>query len=226
MTTITISRQFASSGDEIATRVCELLGYHRFDKSLIAQASVDSGLAEGELVDFTEDDYKIRNFLDRLLGRTPMIVQSYTWQADPTAVRTPHATSIREDTALALVQHAIWNAYKQGSVVIVGRGGQAVLQEQPDVIHVRIEAPLEARIQYVKQVLRSSESHFMSSVELRRRAQDLVAERDQASTDYLEHYYHVNWADPQLYHVVFNTGKVSVEQAAQAIAAMVTCKPE
>lgn len=31
-------------------------------------------------------------------------------------------------------------------IVIVGRGGQAILKDKPDVLHVRIEAPLEARI--------------------------------------------------------------------------------
>ena len=35
MTVITISRQYGSGGDEIADRVCELLGYRHFDKRLI-----------------------------------------------------------------------------------------------------------------------------------------------------------------------------------------------
>ena len=46
-----------------------------------------------------------------------------------------------------LVRRAIENAHDFGDTVIVGRGGQVILQNAPDVLHVRIETPLEERIQ-------------------------------------------------------------------------------
>ena len=54
-----------------------------------------------------------------------------------------------EHMAVWLVRAAIETVYAQGNVVIVGRGGQAILHDKPGVFHVRIEAPLEFRVKWV-----------------------------------------------------------------------------
>jgi cytidylate kinase len=56
MAVITISRQYGSPGNEIAVRVCEILGYHYFDKRLMAQVASEVGLSEQEIVDFSEEE--------------------------------------------------------------------------------------------------------------------------------------------------------------------------
>jgi CMP/dCMP kinase len=106
-------------------------------------------------------------------------------------------------------------AAKQGDMVIVGRGGQAVLRDQPGVLHVRIQAPLEARVQRVSQ--RESLP--------REAAQDLVAERDRASADYLRTFYGVAIDDATLYHLVLNTGLWDIETATKIIAGMLEYVP-
>jgi hypothetical protein len=62
MAVITISRQYSSRGDEIAARVCVMLGYRYFDKRLMAQIASETGFSESEMIDFSEDDYKVRTF--------------------------------------------------------------------------------------------------------------------------------------------------------------------
>ena len=59
MAVVTISRQFGSGGDEIADRVCKLLGYHYFDKALMRRIATEASLSPTEIVDFSEDNYKI-----------------------------------------------------------------------------------------------------------------------------------------------------------------------
>jgi len=59
------------------------------------------------------------------------------------------------------------------------------------------------------------------SYEERRAAQDLIGANDLASADYLRRFYHVDWSDPSLYHLIVNTGKLNVEQATQLIVAAV-----
>ena len=70
MAVITFSRQFGSSGDEIAARVAALLGYSIFDKTMMAKMAAEVVLSELEIVDFSETDYRSQSFPDRLLGRT------------------------------------------------------------------------------------------------------------------------------------------------------------
>ena len=215
MAVITISRQYGSGGDEIAALLCRRLGYRLFDKYLITQAAVESGLSEREVVDLSEDSYQLQGFFDRLFNRTRQVAQLWAWaNENPVYFEMPAA----EETAIALVRRAILKAYQLGNFVIIGRGGQVVLQDHPDVFHVRVEAPIEARIQTVREQLTAGESEDLAAIEARRQAQDLITTRDEASADYLRRFYGVNWADPTLYHILINTGRVSRGWAARIIA--------
>jgi CMP/dCMP kinase len=199
MAVITISRQYGSEGDEIAAHVCQILGYQAFNKQLMMKVAAKVGLTEGEVVDFTEDQHRVRSFLDRLLGTPPLIMtQSHTWS---------EVKLIDEADSIPLVQSIIRTAYKHGNVVIVGRGGQAVLRSDPGVLHVRIEAPLETRVDRVH--LREGLSYEL--------ARDVVAQRDRAAADYLKRFYNVDWADSLLYHLILNTGRWGIESAANLI---------
>ncbi len=199
MAVITISRQYGSEGDEIAANICQLLNYQAFDKQLMEQVATEVGLTEGEVVDFSEDQHQVRSFLDRLLGNpTPVMTQTRTWSE----VKVIAATD-----SIPLVQSIIRAAYKHDKVVIVGRGGQAVLRDNPGVLHVRIEAPLETRIQRVQ--LREGLTYDL--------ARDAVAQRDRAAADYLKRFYGVDWSDPLLYHLIINTGRWNIEAASRLI---------
>jgi CMP/dCMP kinase len=199
MAVITISRQYGSEGDEIAAHVCQILGYQLFNKQLMMKVASEVGLAEGEVVDFTEDQHRVRGFFDRLLGSpSPVVTQSRSWS---------EVKVIDTADSIPLIQSIIRAAYKHGSIVIVGRGGQAVLRNDPGVLHVRIEAPLETRVDRVH--LRESLSYEL--------ARDVVTQRDRAAADYLKRFYNVDWADSLLYHLILNTGRWGIESAASLI---------
>ncbi len=216
MATITISRQFGSGGDEIARMVADMLNYRMFDKWMILNAAKESGLSDQEIIDFSEDNYRVRGFLERLFARTAPISITYGVIEEPYSVHLLEQ-ELSEETALRLVQKAVQSAHAQGNVVIVGRGGQVILQNEPNTLHVRIEAPLEDRILRVKQQIREQNHRGFADIQPRRQAQNLIEERDAASADYIKRFYEANWADPMLYHMVLNTGKLSLEQAAHLI---------
>jgi cytidylate kinase len=191
-----------------------MLGYNYFHKGLMAHLAAEIGLSENQVVDLSEDNYTLRSFLARLLDRrSPRVVaQVGTWREEPNGARVKEVIKLDEDQSIMLVQTAIQEAHQYGNFVIVGRGGQAILKEKPDVLHVRIEAPLEVRVERV---------HKEKNVGLEK-AKTLVAERDQAAADYLRRFYDVDWANPLLYHLVLNTGKWDIEAAAHLIANAVT----
>ncbi len=209
MAVITISRQYGSEGDEVATRVCEMLGYRYFDKRLMAQIASETSLSENEIVDFSEDDYRVQSFLELLFGAsTPRTVaQIRSWKEDDTGARVPEIKLLDENQAIALVQGAIEASYKQGDIVIVGRGGQAILKNKPGVLHVRIEAPLEIRARRIQERQNISPAAALQ----------VVTQRDKASADYLKRFHDIEWSDPTLYHLVINTGQWNAEAAARLI---------
>lgn len=216
MAVITISRQHGSGGAEVATRVCEILGYRYFDKTVMAQVASEVGLSENEIVDFSEEKHKVRNFLDRLLYGPRVVAQVRTWKQDTTGALSSTVEALKEPKAIAMVRCTIEHAYTQDNIVIVGRGGQAILQDKPGVLHVRIEAPWSFRIQ------RIVDQGDASGLAI---AEDIVQERDKAAADYLKRFHNINWEDPILYHMVINAGKWHVQAMANLIVNAVSNIP-
>lgn len=210
MSVITISRQYGSGGDEIAAELCQRLGYHYFDKNLMAHIATDAGLSASEIVDFSEDNYKIWGFWDRLFswaGLPHVVAQVGSWGEDTTGARIKAVAELDEVKSLVFVQSTIQAAYQRGNMVIVGRGGQAILRNKPDVLHVRTEASLDARNHRV---------YEQEQVSLAA-AQDIVINHDRTATDYLKRFYDIDWADSRLYDLVIKTDKLGIEGAVQLI---------
>jgi cytidylate kinase len=224
MAVITISRQYGCNGDEIASRACAELGYRTFDKRLMAQVASEMGLSEGEIIDFSEANYRVRGFLERLFGRrgARTVAETGTWTQDTSGTRAVQVEQLDEEWCVRMVRTTIQAAYEQGNVVIVGRGGQAILQDKPGVLHVRLHAPLDARITRV----RYHETTGMAPEFQQRAAQEIVRERDRATAEYLRRFHDIDWTDPHLYHLVLDTTKWGVESAARLIVQAVDCLPQ
>ncbi|MBN1260625.1 MAG: cytidylate kinase-like family protein [Anaerolineae bacterium] len=204
MAVITISRQYGSGGDDIARRVCEILGYRYFDKKLMAQVALEVELCEEEIVDFSEENYKVRGFFQRLFGPRGVVEME---SREPGTEGVGSVAQLDEAKCIHMVQETVKAAYEQGNVVIMGRGAQAILKDMPGVLHVRVEATLGARVMRV---------HQQQSITIAR-AEESTRISDQASAAYLKKFYDINWDSPLHYHLVINTGKWGVEASAQII---------
>lgn len=225
MAVITISRQTGSGGDEIAALVCQQLGYRYFDKAMLAQAASEETQSEVDFLNFTEEDFvkgsRLMNRLLEALGPAGdhAAAQMRTWAEDSSGQRAVKLVQLDQHRAIELVQNAIRYVATQGNVVILGRGAQVILKDQPGGLHVRIEAPWEDRVQRVK--LR----YDLRGEGARATAQSFIARHDDASADYLRRFYDANIKDALLYHLVLNTGKLSLEAVAAVIGAAVKQLP-
>jgi cytidylate kinase len=207
MTTITVTRDYGCGGHEIATRVRDILGYQFFDGPFLRQVATEVGLSRNEAVDFTEDDYKVKTFMERLISFNPAEMR-----ISPTSTKEmQHLDVPRFDDAdsVELVKAVIHFAYERGNVIIVGRGAQVVLRNQPNTLHVRIIAPLETRLKNVQE----SEKLSLPA------ARQYLEGRDKSTRDYLARFFSTHWDDTFLYHLTINTGYCQIEQAAQLIVA-------
>ncbi|HMD88944.1 MAG TPA: cytidylate kinase-like family protein [Anaerolineaceae bacterium] len=225
MAVITVSRQYGSGGDEISALVCQQLGYHQFDRRQIARAAFEAGFSEQEIInysEYSEENTKLKKFVDYLLRRrSKPSIKSVDRLESIARSFTAEDHLYNEASALALVQKAIKAAYQHGNMLVIGRGGQMILRDYPCVLHIRIEAPLEYRIQRVNSQLKEEQQAYYPQIEIRRTAQDLIAERDADSASYIQRFYVADWADPLLYHAVLNTAKLSIDQVAKIIVDMV-----
>ena len=198
---ITISRETGAGAEEITDKLVEILQKYRkenqpdwtiFDKNLIEKVIEDHHLPKTLSEVFDEKKYSsILSFASEVLVGQPSV---------QTLV---HKTT---QTILSLAE--------LGNVIIVGRGGNIVTADLSNSFHVRLVAPLEDRINRVKEVYGYDT----------KQATDFLKKDDQARKNYLSTYFHKQIDDPLLYHLTINTHHFSYDHAAELIADAVMTK--
>jgi cytidylate kinase len=97
---------------------------------------------------------------------------------------------------------------RDGNVVIRGWGAVAVLRAVSHVLRVRVCAPMPFRERVIMERL-----ELKDASEARRE----IEQNDAAHSGLMRGFFSVNWEDPQLYHVVLNTGSVPVDTCVRIV---------
>lgn len=182
MTAVTISRQMGSLGSEIARLLADKLGYQFVWRELINRAAQQAGVPEVALAAIDE--------LGLLELDTP-----------PGARR-----AYRREAGAIITELA-----QKGRVVILGRGGQVILKDFPDVLHVRIVAPVALRAERIAQRTNVALECALAQIEA----------SDNFRRNYLRRFFRVNPDDATLYHLILNTNHLGPQQAAEIITTAV-----
>lgn len=200
MSVITVSRQSGSEGNKIVRIVCNQLGCKYFDKHLMAQLAEEMGMNPTEVEDITASEHHISSFWEKAFSRISISPVAASW-----VLTNPYET--KEEINVNQVSGFILAAYRQGDVVIVGRGSQVILRDKPDVLHVRIVAPLKRRIE------RWMEREHLSYDD----AEKIAKERDHKHIHFVKTYFYEDIDNPDLYDLIINTEKLPLDKAADLI---------
>ena len=118
MAVITISRQVAALGDEIASALAKKLGYVFVDRKEIEKRIVDLGFPEE----------KLKKYDERKPGFFASLVKD-------------------RDEYLDYLQTAVLDAASEGNCVLIGRGSYAILEELENLVSLRFVARDKLRIE-------------------------------------------------------------------------------
>ena len=91
--------------------------------------------------------------------------------------------------------------------MVVGRGGQMILQEYPGVLHVQCVARFETRVYNI--IVREDVKW--------REAARRVRLADEQRAGYMRRFYNVDWLDSHLYDLVVSTDRLAEDLAADII---------
>jgi cytidylate kinase len=97
---------------------------------------------------------------------------------------------------------------QRGNMVILGRGGFAVLVGYADVLNVRIQAPFPVRLKRVM------ERDQLDDVQ---EAEAFIIENDKARAAFIQTFYGTRWDNANAYNLVIDTGSVYPELAVSWI---------
>jgi cytidylate kinase len=180
MTVIAMTRGIGSHGNEIAAKVAERLGLE-IVRSEVAANNVARrlGVSEGAVLRYLDGSASL---LER-------------WQIDRRKLF-PYAAE--EILQLAL----------KGDVLIKGWGAATLLRELPQVISVRVCAPMDYRVRVMMERLGRKDAHAVRGE---------IERFDAARGRTLRAYFNVEQEDARLYHVVLNTERLSIGACVQSI---------
>lgn len=136
MAIITISRQVAAHGDEVAQFLARNLGYTFITRKEIEKRIVELGFPESKLAKF--DERKPGFFASLTKGR---------------------------DEYFNYVQYAILEAAEKKNVVIIGRGAFAILENIPNHISIRLIADEKTRIKRLKNEFNWDEKQALQRIQ-------------------------------------------------------------
>ena len=190
---ITMAREYASGGSEIAQAVADKLGIPLYNKELITLAAKKSGLTE-EAIAASENQ------------RSGSLIYSLYMMGN---------TMPLADQVYILQSNVIKELAAQGPCVILGRCGDYVLRERKDVLRVFVYAPKEWRLEYAK-------INPLVKAKDEKGIKDEVEKTDRNRAAYYNYYTQNRWGDAHNYDLAINAAlgrETCVKMILDAVAA-------
>ncbi len=202
---VTIARQCGSGGAEVGRILARQGNLYYLNHEIIDEVAQRSGGAVAQVESQDEQTAGPLNYVLEAMNTNTFFTLNYSKILQKQKVRP--ATLTHEHAYFLLTQRVVLEMASTGNTVIIGRGSQFLLRGLPRVLHVYIFAPLPRRIENVMH-----HTHLS-----RTRAIEYIERRDNATENYLRYYYGSNGTQPELYHLLINTGLFSFEAAADLI---------
>jgi len=190
---ITMAREYASGGSEIAQAVADKLGIPLYNKELITLAAKKSGLTE-EAIAASENQ------------RSGSLIYSLYMMGN---------TMPLADQVYILQSNVIKELAAEGPCVILGRCGDYVLRERKDVLRVFIYAPVEWRRELAK-------TDPLVKAHDEKGIKEEIEKTDRNRAAYYNYYTQNRWGDAHNYDLAINAAlgrETCVKMILDAVAA-------
>jgi hypothetical protein len=199
MTLITLSASYGAGGSQVGPAVAQRFGVPFLDRA------IPTGVAERLAVPLQEAiarDEAVGSSLARMTVWLGQVGQAF---GAPGAM--PEEI---DDGAYCRATEQVIREHAAGEgAVILGRAAAVVLADEPGALHVRLDGPVEARI---------DQAMVLGGLQ-RADAERLRRDSDRAREAYVRHFYGVDARDPGLYHLMIDSTALALETVVEVIAA-------
>lgn len=201
MSVITISRQFGAGGRSLGKLVAERLGYTYVDNEIIRIIAKKAKVSP----------HWVESIEKEAGGRLSKFISSMVPKNLVARVLDDQRGYIDEEIYVDLLRRIIIDISKEGDAVIIGRGGQYILEGQPDVYSILIIGDKEYRAKFVE---KGSELTYKQAVQA-------VNMDDKRRMNLYRQFGRQDYDDPAPYHMVLNMSKLGVKKASDLVCKLV-----
>jgi cytidylate kinase len=200
MAVLTISRMFGTGAEALGELISKRLGYTFYHNELI-QMVANKAKVSTDWVEAMEKEAggKFQKLMSTLAPKSLVdrILDSDRGYLD-------------EEIYTDMLRHIINKIADAGDAVILGRGGQYILEGRPDTYHILLVADLDYRVKYV-------EEHFNL---IPKQAMLAVAMEDKRRVNLYRKFGIVDYNQTDHYHVVFNMAQIDTEKACDMLCTL------
>jgi cytidylate kinase len=194
---VTVSATYGSGGSVIAPRLAKELGLAFVDRLLSADLSQEAarsqeGLSESE----------------REASPTGRFLSYFARAASVGSMMAPDAVLEDDESIRRRVEEGLQAVLNGAGAVVLGRAGAIVLARRPRTFHVRLDGPVDRRVE------RAAEYEGLDIDVARKRQQ----EADKARMLFVKRLYHTDPSDWRLYHMVLDTTVFGTEESVSVLA--------
>lgn len=201
MAIITISRQFGAGGKTLGTRLANRLDY-TFAGSEVIQKIAEVANVSPAWVESVEKEAgtRVSALISRMVSRSLVdkILKDEKGYLD-------------DDIYLDYLVLTISEIAEEGNAVILGRGSQYILKNEPDTYHILLMDEFDNRVRFM-----------MANYDLTAgKATRMVQSEDRRRDNLYSKLGKSDYDSPSLYHLVLNMGRLSLEKAEDLIVQLV-----
>ena len=179
MGVLTISRELGSNGDVIGKKVAEELNWLLLDNEGFAAAANSYGYVRAEI--------------ERVDERSPGLIDRFFRD--------------RQLVYLDIMRAIVYECALRDNYVILGRGGNTLLQDLPGIFRARIIAPDDVRQK------RLIQNEGISAT----MAEEFLRHNDRERISYTRYFFDFEWGDPGGFDLVLNTGLFDENEVVQML---------
>lgn len=201
MAVITISRQFGAGGRTLGKMIAEKLNYRFLDDQIIQEIARHAKVSKSTVISMERtaggamsrliSSLISRNYMERLTGEN----RGY----------------MDEEVYVQALYEVLRKLAEEDNVVLIGRGGQYVLENQEGAYHILLVAAMEDRIRFMQSHYDLSES----------RAKAAVMDGEKRRTNLYRKFNKLDYNDPLHYHLVLNMSRMSLEKGVELVRTLV-----
>jgi len=201
MGVITVTYELGSMGLEVARKVAQELGYKLVYTEILSEVAKRLGVPEWKIEDYSEFKYvpSKLSFFDLFQLDKSLIDFGALFGEKKKEIT---FEEFREALVKTITAFAVSN-----NVVIVGHGSACILQEYPNSLHVKVEAPFHDRVKVF------AENTGLSIDE----AEKQLRKIDSKEVEFYKDLCDEDVREINLFHLKLNTSKLSVENSKELV---------
>lgn len=201
MAVITISRQFGAGGKTLGKKVADALNYTFADEDIVQKIAELAKVSPGW----------VKSVEKEAGGRLSRIVNKMVSKPLVDRILKDERGYIDEQIYLDYLVILISQLAEEGDLVVLDRGSQYILNDLPGGYHFLLINTYENRVRFISEAYNVSES----------KANQIVRHEDRRRTNLYRKIGKQDYDQPELYHLVINMAKVTMDEAIRLMIDMV-----